>query len=287
MALDKNYVNVSDDSLAVVALEHFDKHGDKKYKARALYYLGLSYYYSHEYDKAILEFTKAEDTAKKCDSLYLGMTKIAQADTYAMTYNDIEEYKCLLESNKVFKSISADYYIDVSKYRIAKSLMNQGCYIQSDSIFHEILETASIDHKIKSASIINYAYSLATRPECNNYSAVKLYEIALNEYDSSFMSMSDYWAFAYSLYCTNRIDESNDIINQLLAVDSSGTADYWQYRIAKENSSYQFALNHLEKASNKNEEEISTVLKQSLALLQRDFYNTQAEFALFKMENSS
>lgn len=41
MALDKNYIDVSDDSLALVALNWYDRHGDRKYKARALYYLGL------------------------------------------------------------------------------------------------------------------------------------------------------------------------------------------------------------------------------------------------------
>ena len=45
-ALDKNYIDVSDDSLALTALEWFDKHGDDKYKARSLYYLGLSHYYT-------------------------------------------------------------------------------------------------------------------------------------------------------------------------------------------------------------------------------------------------
>ena len=54
MALDKNYIDVSDDSLALTALDYYDSRGDRKYKARSLYYLGLSYYYSQEYDKAII-----------------------------------------------------------------------------------------------------------------------------------------------------------------------------------------------------------------------------------------
>ena len=86
-ALDKNYVNVSDDSLALTALEWFDKHGDDKYKARSLYYLGLSHYYSKDYNRAILELTKAEKIAETSDSLYWGLIKSLQGSTYIRTYN--------------------------------------------------------------------------------------------------------------------------------------------------------------------------------------------------------
>ena len=60
MALDKNFIDVSDDSLARVAVDYYSKRGDRKYYGRALYYLGLAYYYQEEYNKAIVEFTKAE-----------------------------------------------------------------------------------------------------------------------------------------------------------------------------------------------------------------------------------
>ena len=94
MALDKNYIDVTDDSLASVAVGYYSKKGPDKYYARSLYYLGLSYYYAQDYKKAILEFTKAENVAERCDSLYWGMTKSLQAHTYGKTYNDIEEMKC-------------------------------------------------------------------------------------------------------------------------------------------------------------------------------------------------
>ena len=64
MALDKNYIDVSDDSIARVAVDYFSKHGPAKYEARSLYYLGLAYYYQGEYNKAIVELTKAEKVAE-------------------------------------------------------------------------------------------------------------------------------------------------------------------------------------------------------------------------------
>ena len=63
MALDKNYIDVTDDSLASVAVKHYSKHGPKKYLARSLYYKGLSYFYDGQYEKSIIELSKAEPIA--------------------------------------------------------------------------------------------------------------------------------------------------------------------------------------------------------------------------------
>ena len=48
MALDKNFIDVSDDSIAQVAVDYYSKHGPQKYHARSLYYLGLAYYYQED-----------------------------------------------------------------------------------------------------------------------------------------------------------------------------------------------------------------------------------------------
>ena len=43
MALDKNYINVTDDSTVLVAVDYYSKFGPKKYLARSLYYYGIIY----------------------------------------------------------------------------------------------------------------------------------------------------------------------------------------------------------------------------------------------------
>ena len=87
MALDKNYIDVKDDSLALTAVKYYQKHGQKKYLARARYYLALSYYYNRQYDKSIIELSKAELVATKYDSLYWGFVKVLQADIHSIDYN--------------------------------------------------------------------------------------------------------------------------------------------------------------------------------------------------------
>lgn len=95
MALDKNYIDVTDDSLALKAVNYYQRRGSRKRYARSLYYLALSYYYDKQYDKSIVELAKAEQVAEKYDSLYLGFTKVLQADLYNINYNEIAELEAL------------------------------------------------------------------------------------------------------------------------------------------------------------------------------------------------
>ena len=124
MALDKNYIDVTEDSIAKVATEYYKKHGPRRNYARALYYLGKSYYYNEEYDKAILEYSKAEKVAEGCDSLYLGMIKVAQADTYNNTYNSIEELNCSQDALKILREVGAEKYLRPTMFSLGKAYHN-------------------------------------------------------------------------------------------------------------------------------------------------------------------
>jgi len=50
MALDKNFIDVSDDSIARVAVDYYSRRGSDRHYARSLYYLGIAYFYQGAYD---------------------------------------------------------------------------------------------------------------------------------------------------------------------------------------------------------------------------------------------
>lgn len=285
MALDKNYIDVSDDSLASVALSYYSRKGPEKYLARAQYYLGLSYYYAGDYNKAILEFTKAERIAEDCDTLYWGLIKVVQADTYAKTYNEIEEYNCLVEAQAFFSQISEEYYESVTDLRLAQALFNRGDNQSCDEILKSLISNPEVNERIKISAIINLAFSKASS-NCSDFSlATELYEKVASEYEGLYMSHKDYWAWAYSYIQLERSSEAQNLIDQLKEIDTSGTADYWMYMIEKSKGNTDKALRLLEKFTNKNNEDITKALQQSLALSQRDYYEAEFLNAEYKARN--
>lgn len=283
MALDKNFIDVDDDSLARIAVEYFSRKGPEKYEARALYYLGVAYYYKGYYDKAILEFTKAEKITSEFDSLYCGMAKLMQCNAYNATYNDIQELKYAQEAFDIFNEISADYYSKVAKLRMSRAYYNIGDISKSEEILLELLFDTTYSN-ILISSKVQYAFIQAIEYE-NYEEASALYNQIFYKGDPSYMTNKDYWAWAYSLSKAGNKEASQSIVSQLKN-DTSATSYYWQYKIAKSDGRLVDALSFLEKSSTKNNYEVEEALKQSLSSVQRDFYVSQSELSEYKAKNS-
>ena len=149
MALDKNFIDVSNDSIARVAVDYYATRGSRKSYARSLYYLGLAYFYQEEYTKAIVEFTKAESVAVTSDSLYLGFSKVGLADTYGKSYNYGEEENNLKEAFDIFSSLSLNYYSQATLLRLANVYFNTSQTEKSIEILSENLKKTIALYKQK------------------------------------------------------------------------------------------------------------------------------------------
>lgn len=282
MALDKNYIDVTDDSIAQVAVDYYSRRGPEKSKARAYYYLGLAYYYQQNYDKAILEFTKAEEVAETCDSLYWGMTKSIQARAYSATYNDIETLKCLQKAYNIYFSISDFLKLQSVQLKIANQYLNQLEYNTTDSLLTDLINSDLVDNMIKSEAINSYAYLKMIQPVRDPYKSIELYD---SIYQDGIMTNQDYWAYAFALSLVGRKAESDEIVKELASVDTTSSALYWQYLISKYDREYEKALTFLEESGYKDNIVISQALNQSLSLVQRDYYESQSELAEYKIKN--
>ena len=285
MSLDKNFIDVADDSLARVAVNYYSEHGPDKYHARSLYYLGLAYFYQNDYKKAIVEFTKAEELARYSDSLYLAMTKIAQADTYAKTYNLIEGEKCLRDACYISAKNGDLYNLQVAKLRLAQSLFNSNNDDEAHRILDELIYDEATDVKVKYVASVTKVFVLVSHQDaCTE--ALDIYDVMTeNEEIFDYMSFKDYWAWAYALNAVGRKEEAQGLLEQLV-LEESGTSSYWQYMIAKSDGSMQLALKHLEDYIKYNDVEVSDALRQSLALSQRDYYESQSELSKSQARSS-
>lgn len=283
-ALDKNYIDVSDDSLALTALEWFDKHGDDKYKARSLYYLGLSHYYSKDYNRAILELTKAEKIAETSDSLYWGLIKSLQGSTYIRTYNSNEELKCIQKAYEIYSGLSEEYYMDISKYRLGRIYLNKGQYDKAERIFEELLEREKVSDYVLGNTLCSYAYMKVIKQEDNARDILCMYEDAISRFGNKYMTIKDWWGYASLLDKVGRKEEVDNLIKQLEKIDSTSTKHYWKYFIAKNKGESDVALKYLEESCEADNKVIADVLSQSLAISQRDFYEAKSDISEYKIK---
>ena len=285
MALDKNYIDVTDDSIANVAVTYFSKHGPKKYYAQSLYYLGLAYYYQKEYNKAIAELTNAESVAVLSYSLYLGFVKVAQADTYGKSYNYKEEEENLKEAYDIFCSLAESYYSQAVSIRLAQVYSNTDRVQEADDILTGLLNMSDVDCDLKSSALTTLAYMNVVKDNPDFVRAEKLFRQNSDEYANANMTIKRYWAWAYSLYTIGRKGEAQVLMDQLVSMDSS-VALYWQYLIAKSNEDFRLSLTYLEDTIESNNSEFIEAINQSIATSHREYYEILAEKSEYKVQKA-
>ena len=283
MALDKNYIDVTDDSIAQVAVDYYSRKGISKNKARAYYYLGIAYYYQKDYEKAILEFTKAEKVAELCDSLYWGMTKDIQGHTYEMTYNDKEAINCFEKAYDIYHNLLNLNKAQSVQFKLARALINNLQYEEAEKKLSALLADKSINEELRLRYSHLYAYLKIIQPKRDPQKSIELYEKFIDS--EGVMTIQDYWAYAFALNLVGRNNDSREIVDELIEIDSTSTASYWLYLINKYEGNATKALSFLEESGYKDNKVITETLNQSLSLAQRDYYESQSELAEYKIKN--
>mgnify|MGYP003301006822 CR=1 FL=1 len=277
MALDKNYIDVTEDSIAKVATEYYLKHGPRRNYARALYYLGKSYYYNEEYDKAILEYSKAEKVAERCDSLYLGMIYSGKSYTYNCNYNSSQESLYAQKAYDIFLKLNIPLYTRSSLFRMAVSYHNNDEYENALSIYNRIITESTDADFCLIHSILGQAHTMLELANPDYYAIDNLFREAHYDYNAE-LEERDYWAWAYTLYKIGKETEANSIIANINNTDGL-IASFWKSRISvitqKYDEAYKWANIYYAHQDKTTEE----ALEESLATYQQDYYKSQMELA--------
>ena len=282
MALDKNFIDVTDDSIAKVAVDYYQKRGPKSSRARALYYLGKSYYYNKEYDKAILEFSKAERVAVGCDSLYLGMIYFAKSQVYNKTYNSLQELLYSQNAYNVFVLTNSFSYVRPALYRLAVSYHNIDNYFQAAEEYTKVIADSNIVDYFYVQSLLGKAHSMI---EMENVDYFKVAQLFQQVYDMrpDEMYEQDNWAWAYSLYQVGESERAKAIINEIDITDEL-IANFWKSRILSFLGDYKTALEYEILAAKHQNQIVEDVLAESLETYQKDFYQSQLDAASYKVK---
>lgn len=282
MALDKNYIDVTEDSIAKVATEYYKKHGPRRNYARALYYLGKSYYYNEEYDKAILEYSKAEKVAVGCDSLYLGMIYSGKSYTYNHNYNSSQEAYYAQKTYEIFSKLNISSYTRAALYRLAVSYHNNDEYENALNVYNRIIDESSDVDFVLLQSLLGKAHTMIEIEDSDYFVIDNLFRKAHNEYHAEFEER-DYWAWTYSLYKIGSNNEAEAIMNNI-DVSEEYTANFWKSRIYAFLNDWESVYKYDRLSDIYQNKVIENILEESLATYQRDYYQSELESSEYKVK---
>lgn len=276
-ALDKCFIDTTDVSLIMDAVNYYSKHGDPDQKMQTYYYLGRIHGNAGRYTESLLALTQAlEEGEPSSDDKYKGRVHIAMADAYNRNYNVVEEARCVDEALRYFEASGDSIQIRAAMRRKAISCLNLRDYEQADSLFRTLLAIPDLRPSLRSKCLYNYAYLLALRDDKDYQRTKSLFEEAIEA--GANLTKESAAAYAYTLWCCGNKSESDTMFKALEQQDSTinGIIASWKGKIKKKEGLYREAYEYLNDAMSYATEVEEQVLRQSLSVAQRDYFSALA-----------
>lgn len=286
-ALDKNYIDVDNDSLIRVAVDYFENHGTEQDKYLSLYYLGRVQYNAKDYLNAMLSYLRAKDYAEALeDHSYLGLLYSQVGDIYTLYYNYPKALETFEHAYAHYCQTSLISHRQYALLDIAASHIGLQQYNKSLSLLHKVIDTARTNaDTVMQASCLTLMAAVynETSKSQKAKEAVLMKHYLLHEP----LCETDYLTLAYAYmeenkedsvtYCLNRANQfvSNDIDHASLL--------FTKYRINKLRGNDGDAFANLEKCMHVQDSIARQVLMQSVESAQRDYFKNQSEFTTYRL----
>lgn len=289
-ALDKNYIDVDNDSLIRVAVDYFENHGTEQDKYLSLYYLGRVQYNAKDYQNAMLSYLRAKDSAEALeDHSYLGLLYSQVGDIYTLYYNYSKALETFEHAYTHYCQTSLISHRQYALLDIAASYRGELRHDESLSLLHKVIDTARLNAdtamQASCLTLMAAVYNETSRSQKAKEAVLMKHQL-LHEP----LCESDYLTLAYAYmeenkqdsvtYCLNRANQfvSNDIDHASLL--------FTKYRINKLRGNDGDAFANLEKCMHVQDSIARQVLMQSVESAQRDYFKKQSEFTTYRLHTN-
>lgn len=254
LAQDKCYIDVTEDSTAMVALKYYTKTRDSYHQMLAWYSLARVQCNAGKPSNAIISFLEAEKFAQDLENWhYLGLIYQNIADLYS-NQNDIPTAKSYYEKSVIcFNKLDEYNYSAYSEYSIALAHNYLKEHHKCDSLLNKVEQFAlsSSDVNLFSNVLLSKGHILLRRPNEDPKRALSLLQQG-KKYSGGYLSSQHAAGLMMAFAITGQPDSAN--VYQALAWASAKTprdsanlysSSYW---IAQKTHNYKEANDFLTKA---------------------------------------
>ena len=132
IALDKNYIDVDDDSLTSIAVSYYKKHGIAEERLKSYLYNGRVYENAKDYELAMNNYLNAEESVESCkNNIIIGRLYSSKS----VLYNTIFDTEAAIEQS----SLASEYFLKGGDtVRFLNSLNNTAIIMHNSSSFDSV-----------------------------------------------------------------------------------------------------------------------------------------------------
>jgi len=153
MALDKNYIDITNDSTVRISFDYYKHHGTKRDKMLSYYYMGVIHQNAGDDLQAAIEFDETLNLAKELDDYHFcGLACRHLSSIHAHNYNHVQSLKYAEETARYFDMCGENLSADYGRINMAEQMIFQGRRAEAEAVIDSVLSTNHYSPLTKIAS---------------------------------------------------------------------------------------------------------------------------------------
>ncbi len=291
MALDKNYIDETDDSLISMAREYYEDSDDTRNRFLSLYYYGRILFNRGDYTNAIVVYTSAESLLNEINDDYLaGLLYMQIGEIYRLFYDHSKSLAAYNSAYGYYSAAGLEHHKAYALHDIGAAYGNLDMFDEAVNHFNKALDIAHElgDKELEMVCCQNLLmfYDMTYEYEKCGYIARHL----TSNFDEELYSpkclgsLASYYASANDYrraeeYLHRAWERATDIVDTIdMAFKSANTM--------KQMGRMDEAMRYFENGVQIQNRELQRALQQPLVLAQKEYFQNQAEFNAYRLNKN-
>lgn len=288
-ALDKNYIDVTSDSLIATATRYYADRPDSPEFMKSLFYQARTYYNDRRFDRAAADGTHAYEIAVKLnDPFWTGKTADLIADIFNETYNKEECINFRKIAVSSYATASNTCFHDWALTNLAIDYINHEQPDGALSIADSLIQNST--SAVHDSAFISQCYNIIFQSylDKNQPNKAKEYLHKMSQYIDKQLTTINYSDIAIIEIQLGNLSKAKSYIDSAITLqDTTNIQDMLavgaaKLEFARKTGDINGQSELIEKIFCIQNNEIRKTLKQSAIGAQRDFYNSQLTITLEK-----
>ena len=288
-ALDKNYIDLTSDSLISIAVDYYKNRDDVRDMCFSYYYLGRIYTNANELIQATLAYMEAEQLVDELgDDYAAGLLYTQMGDIY----RDYYDFPKALESYH----LSTEHYHKADKplHKLYGMMSQSAIYKlmkkETDS-YHILYNTLMEAKEISQTSVIRSCLGdliMLCLDMDKQEEAVFFYNELIHHYSIERMTSSFYASLSLLMAKEKNVEKSQFYINKAWERARTQSDSIHLYYISSQveqlSSSYQQAYSDLEQSITLQNRSVREALQQPILTAQKNFLHQELQYKEYKLK---
>ena len=295
MALDKNYIDVTDDSLICIAEDWYSRKGDVREKFLSYYYKGVVNSNAKKYPEAITAFSQAQKYENQIDDNYLlGLLYNQMGYIYENHYDYKKSLESFSKAHDLYEAAGKTNHKNYMLLNIATAYWNtsentkDSSLIKSEFYFQKALEEG-----------IKTNYNIITKKASQylfiQYMQRGILSEASRIYEQFNISENIHSAVLMAALAKYHYLQNDDIFGQKFidsawkscrGINDTAILYQWEYDILKHSKKFEDALTALEHNNEIQNRSVRLNLEQPILEIQKQLLEKNVEYSSYKLKST-